>query len=353
MQPGPRARLLPKFCDLGYFDQGYVQAIHLVILAHHIFGDRMKLHFLQALRAIAAWLVVADHALLDTTQGDLRNPLTPVAWMMGTIGVCVFFVISGFIMVHICWDDFGRRGATTDFLRRRIIRIVPLYWFATISAFAFHKVSVTHGAHAGWSELLRSLFFIPHLDEDGSWTPVLSQGWTLNYEMFFYVIFGTALAFRRQIAVPAIGTALGIFTIVGLFLPAGVLAYLSSPIVLWFVFGMVLAVLWQQYGLAEAKRLARLAKFLERFGDASYSTYLVHGLALTILLRIWVSLVGVPSGWFLAVALVAATVAGLAVHLALERPILRIATNLWAFIDTLISMSAAAVRIKIANVRRT
>ena len=111
----------------------------------------MKFHFLQALRAIAAWLVVADHALLDVTHGDLRNPATSVAWAIGNIGVYVFFVISGFIMVHVCWDDFGRRGAATNFLRKRIIRIVPLYWLATIAALAFHNISATHGAHAGFS----------------------------------------------------------------------------------------------------------------------------------------------------------------------------------------------------------
>src|SRR5260370_9919 len=40
----------------------------------------MKLHFLQALRAIAAWFVVADHALLDGTQGELRNPCRLGDW---------------------------------------------------------------------------------------------------------------------------------------------------------------------------------------------------------------------------------------------------------------------------------
>ena len=103
----------------------------------------MKFHFLQALRAIAAWLVVADHALINVTHDDLQNPATSVAWAFGNIGVYLFFVISGFIMVHVCWDDFGRRGSATNFSRKRIIRIVPLYWLATIAAFAFHNISAT------------------------------------------------------------------------------------------------------------------------------------------------------------------------------------------------------------------
>src|SRR5260221_8963428 len=71
----------------------------------------IKVYFLQALRAIAAWLVIAAHALLDVTHSELSNPMTSFAWALGTIGVYIFFVISGFIMVHICWDDFALPGA--------------------------------------------------------------------------------------------------------------------------------------------------------------------------------------------------------------------------------------------------
>ncbi len=283
----------------------------------------MKFHFLQALRAVAAWLVVADHALIDITHGELQNPATSVAWAIGSIGVYIFFVISGFIMVHICWDDFGQRGAAPNFLRRRIIRIVPLYWLGTIAALVFHKVSVAQSGHAGWSELVQSLFFIPYHDEDMGWQPILRQGWTLNYEMMFYAVFAVALAFRRQIALPAIAGALAIFTLVGRLLPTGILAYLSSPIILWFVLGIGLAVLWRRRGFEEPKRLARSVRFLEPFGDASYSTYLVHGLALTMLLRVWEA----PSAWFVPMGLAVATAAGLGVHLLVEKPILQAATR--------------------------
>jgi len=282
-----------------------------------------KFYFLQALRAIAAWLVVADHALLAVTHNELSNPMTSFAWALGTIGVYIFFVISGFIMVHICWDDFALPGAAQHFMRRRIVRIVPLYWVATIAALVFHRVSSSDKAPEGWAELLQSLLFIPYYNENVGWHPILGQGWTLNYEMMFYAIFAVALTFPRKLALPGIAVVLGIFTSVGPVLPSGILKYLSSPIVLWFVVGVAIAALWRSGGFVEPKGLARSVKFLEPFGDASYSSYLVHGFALTMLLRVWEA----PSAWFVPVGLVVAVGAGLGVHIMIEKPMLQAMTR--------------------------
>jgi exopolysaccharide production protein ExoZ len=289
----------------------------------------MKLHFLQALRAVAAWLVIIDHILLEITQNQPGNSLTHIAWTLGSAGVDVFFVISGFIMVHICWQNFGQWATAADFLRRRVIRIVPLYWLATLAALAYHRVSATHGAHADWSELLRSLAFIPYADHDGLWSPILPQGWTLSYEMMFYGLFASGLSCPRQIALPAVGVTLGVFVMAGPFLANETLAYLASPIVLWFVLGMGLAVIWRWRGLAEPGWLARPTKFLEPLGNASYSIYLSHGIVLTMLLRAWIRVAGPPSMWLVPISLVVATLAGWGVHVLVENPVLRITTNLW------------------------
>lgn len=289
----------------------------------------MKLHSLQGLRAIAAWMVVTDHALLELTDNRPQNPLSHLAWSLGNNGVYVFFVISGFIMVHICWESFGRAAAPASFLRRRIIRIVPLYWIATVLALCYHRVSATYGAHAGWVELLRSLAFIPYGASDGSWRPVLAQGWTLNYEMMFYAFFAFGLLFPRRVALAVVGAGLGVLVLDGPSMPDPTIAYLASPIVLWFVLGMGLGTIWHWQSLREPGWLARLARVLEPFGDASYSTYLAHGLILTMVLRFWVLTMGAPSFWLVPISILAATCGGWVIHVTVERPALRTITDMW------------------------
>lgn len=289
----------------------------------------MKLHSLQALRAIAALLVVVDHALLELTQGKSDSPLTHIAWRLGETGVSTFFVISGFIMVHICWNEFGKGGSSASFFQRRVTRIVPLYWFGTIIALGYHRVSATHGAHDGLWELLYSLAFIPYRGADGTWTPILPQGWTLNYEMMFYFVFAFGLWFQRGVGLLVIGAVLGCFVIGGPFLASQTLTYLASPIVLFFVLGMAVGVIWNLNKLREPAWLARSTALLEPLGDASYSLYIIHGLALTMLLRLWVHVAAPRSLLLVPVSLFVAALVGWLTHRLVERRLLRLTNGFW------------------------
>ena len=279
---------------------------------------------LQALRAIAAWMVVTDHALLELTGNAAQNSITRVAWALGSSGVSVFFIISGFIMVHISWTQFGTSKAAANFMQRRIIRIVPLYWAATILALAFHRVSATHGATDGWRELGYSLAFVPYQGGDQSWSPILPQGWTLNFEMMFYLLFAVALCFPRRVALTAIMGFLVGFGLLGSYIPIGSVAYLASPIILWFALGMAMAIVWRRFELSEPNWVARRAKLLQRFGDASYSTYLSHGLVLTTTLWLWKMTVGPPSVVLAFLSLIIAAIVGRIIYVIFEKPILRL-----------------------------
>src|SRR4051812_15929191 len=86
------------------------------------------LYSLQSLRALAAIAVAIAHL-------PRLHPATPLA-DYGAVGVDLFFVISGFIMVYTTAGSFGRPGAPLVFLAKRIARIVPTYWIATAAAAA-------------------------------------------------------------------------------------------------------------------------------------------------------------------------------------------------------------------------
>ena len=87
-----------------------------------------KLVPVQVLRALAALSIAMLHAQHDagTLAERLGQSFTPIDAFPWEAGVDVFFVISGFIMVHASAPLFGRAEARSTFLVRRVARIVPI-----------------------------------------------------------------------------------------------------------------------------------------------------------------------------------------------------------------------------------
>src|SRR5215475_10218712 len=137
---------------------------------------------LHLLRALAALAVVYYHT---TSEAGLN--LSPA---IGSHAVDVFFVISGFIIAR------SAAGSSKRFLLRRIIRIAPLYWIATLVVFglALSRPQILHNTRADYRQLLCSLLFIPYDTPQAGTLPTLILGWSLNYEMYFYLVFAIALA---------------------------------------------------------------------------------------------------------------------------------------------------------------
>jgi exopolysaccharide production protein ExoZ len=199
----------------------------------------------QYLRGIAALMVVYHHISfqLAKAQSDVALPLAS----LGAAGVDIFFVISGFIM----WIATRSAELTpAQFLHRRIIRVVPLYWAVTAFLFAVaygfpNLLGATefNPPHALWS-----LFFIPvqHPRIDGEILPFFIQGWTLNYEMFFYAVFALAMAINRAAMFAIIAVALGAFAAAGLvWTPENaILKFYASTLLFEFIGGMGLGWLY-------------------------------------------------------------------------------------------------------------
>jgi peptidoglycan/LPS O-acetylase OafA/YrhL len=168
-------------------------------------------YHIQALRGVAASLVVIDHALGPLVEhGILPAWFGPVSFSIGGLGVYTFFVISGFIMINMSYDDFGHLPKAFSFATRRITRIVPTYWMATLLAFAIYTV-LPLSRHPSWLDLFESLTFIPYsTGPTADMEPVLGQGWTLNYEMFFYALFAIALILPRRVGLPGLQLSLSV-----------------------------------------------------------------------------------------------------------------------------------------------
>jgi len=156
---------------------------------------------IQALRGIAALMVVLWHAsryLAANGGGPIAQFFQPGA----TLGVDLFFLISGFIMVHTTRGGDGSKGYVALFFAKRATRIWPLWAIALTAAvlLQFDAGFLTDPFKRDWA--LRSLLFMPTAGGVSDvaplyGAPVLGVGWTLNYEVYFYTIFGSALLFRR------------------------------------------------------------------------------------------------------------------------------------------------------------
>ena len=299
---------------------------------------------------------------------------------IGIFGVHMFFLLSGYIMAHICTTD---RHA---FMRRRIIRIVPSYWTMTILLYlvAARFPYLMNATQALPAELVKSLFFIPFQKSNGLYQPILFVGWTINYEMYFYMLLGLALliAPRRPLLLASL-MLLGIAGVGSFFASSSVIArFYSDPVILEFIFGLIAyscvaafpagprqrgKYVWMGIVLAsmfllpviEAFNLLPSLPLVVRFGplsfllitsscllamagndlraglivligDASYTLYLVHPYVEMVIDRIiarrlpWLH-IDTPLGCIIAV--VAAVIVSIVLYLYVEKPMLRYLTK--------------------------
>lgn len=155
---------------------------------------------LQIIRAAAALLVLASHASKDFIKKVPDYTDNFLIWKIGQAGVDIFFVISGFIMLYVAINAQQGIQSGLDFIKKRIIRVAPLYWIFTTLTLMVSLVIPDAKNHNDTSlaYTLSSYFFIPYeRSTDDHFTPILGVGWTLNYEMMFYALFALSIVFDR------------------------------------------------------------------------------------------------------------------------------------------------------------
>src|SRR5262249_30751290 len=134
-----------------------------------------RLESIQAIRFLASTMVVVYHSSLKAAD---YHPISLPAHL-GAIGVDIFFVISGFVMVYITAD---RAPSVSSFLVARIVRIVPLYWFFTtllLCGLLFAPHIFKHITF-NLTQAVASFLFLPAASPVFDVPlPVLIPGWTL------------------------------------------------------------------------------------------------------------------------------------------------------------------------------
>ncbi len=239
---------------------------------------------IQVCRAIAAVAVVFTHAItrISTTFGE-SHPASVFyrdgrQWTVGDAGVDLFFAISGFIMLYVHRNDFGRAGVQLNFISKRLLRVVPIYWLVTTMSvaimFLLPSLFTTHSTSIDVPWIIGSYLFLPITSPDGVISPIVGVGWTLNYEMFFYLIFTFALALPLKRALPLIFLFFCALVLIGVLWPAAgpIFTFATSWLLLDFLMGIAIA--W--WALRWGKPPMSVSIFLIGIGTAALAITVVH-----------------------------------------------------------------------------
>jgi exopolysaccharide production protein ExoZ len=161
-----------------------------------------RIEGIQILRFFAAALVLFGHTFAELRDARLISDhtfLTLDRFPWGA-GVDIFFVISGYIIFSVATNSGHSPGQALHFFGRRVIRVVPVYWFYTALMLAAIVIFPSALKNTTFSPVnfISSLFFIPSINGHGAIRPMLEQGWTLNYEFFFYTLVALSILMPQK-----------------------------------------------------------------------------------------------------------------------------------------------------------
>lgn len=300
---------------------------------------KTELVSIQLLRALASLLVLLAHLQIKERQyGDVSS-LIWQQFRVGSIGVDIFFVLSGFIIFHVAGRTPSTKVDAWKFMKNRFIRVLPLYWALSAVALIIFlaQPELVNKSSTKATAIWESFLLIPTDNK-----LLIQNGWTLSYEFLFYFAFFVVmlllpLKFRAQTLFWAAFSSV----FAGLLIePNSVFArFITDDLLLEFAYGVLIGAIYQNsrigcyftaaWGSAAAvaalatiiflacvppsqgtlrgiyfgvpagllvfaalaleKELSRLAP-LKILGDSSYSLYLSHVLTLPAAGMIWVKL---------------------------------------------------------------
>jgi len=189
-------------------------------MAHGDFTVLLSVHFM---RFLAAFAVVVHHSAYY-----FGSTIT-----VGAAGVDIFFVISGVVIGYATKDG----DSVWAFCLKRIIRVMPLYWLATIvySGFKYFE----------WSQIpttestVRSMLLVPIFGTD--WHPIYWPAWTLGYELFFYSLYALLLAAFSKNVTLICALIISFISVILIPVPGAEHVFVDNRLYFEFALGLVVA----------------------------------------------------------------------------------------------------------------
>ncbi|MBL0317169.1 MAG: acyltransferase [Flavobacteriales bacterium] len=138
-----------------------------------------RLHNLDYLRGLAAsGIMIYHYSMWTNGHADIDSFICRV----GVYGVSIFYVLSGLTLFVVYQDRMiPSFGDLKDFFKKRILRIFPLLWLATLATL------LLPGAKMNLSELILNL---SGLFGFVAWDQYIALGsWSIGNELVFYVFF--------------------------------------------------------------------------------------------------------------------------------------------------------------------
>jgi peptidoglycan/LPS O-acetylase OafA/YrhL len=212
------------------------------------------------LRGMAALLVVYTHSISQTGIFAIGwQQRTPARISLGTFGVDLFFVISGFI-IYLSAGQLSGRQASLSFLWHRFRRINPTYYAAVLVTVITWIPSLLHHRRPSPTgyQVMSWTILLPF---PGDPARALSQAWSLYFEWFFYLLFFLLILIRAQKKAALLCLLLGSLTVLGWLLQnylTGVLLFYTDPLLLEFLLGVGIGVLYRRATLRKSTSLCLL-----------------------------------------------------------------------------------------------
>lgn len=331
---------------------------------------RKKLNLIQFSRALVPLLVLLFHAN-EFMLAYFNVNVLGFAVYTASGGVYYFFALSGFMVYYLYHEKFGNLQILKDFLFKRFIRIFPVYWVITICVLPIFYFSsgFSNGTEKEVIKIITSFLLIPTGEE-----PILGVAWSLVHTVFFYLMF-SLLFLKNKTMIIVLHV---IWTVISLLFSIGILSsshflinflfnfnniifilgiacayfvlkinlnqYLSFLLIILGMSGFPLAwfnskYLWVDVSLQvvttiastlliigfasiDLKKEFKIPKLAKYLGDASFSIYLIHKVALSIICRILSLFLFFTTHYLVAnfIIIVFAIAAGCIVHTFIEKP---------------------------------